>query len=166
VARDEAALLWRHLLVVVVHDVEQRLVNLAYVVEQGDALDAADGGLIEVCRAREGHAVRGDTADVRTGHRVIRIDGVEQRLERRGGEAPGSLRLAALSNEECADPGAEGETKRRSHDSERGKNGTVGQALRAPRCAETAQAFLRAARSAERVTTQKPAGAKGKRPER
>lgn len=124
VRRDQTALLRRHLGVVIVHDIEERFVNLPNIVEERDALDAPDGGLIEPRGTRECHAIDSDASHVRSRHGVVRIDGVEQSLERGGGEACRPLGLAMLPNEERPNTGAEGEKNRLSHGEERGKNRT------------------------------------------
>ncbi len=124
VGRNEASLLRGYFPFVIVHDVEERLVDFTDVVKERNALDAANGRLIEASGAREHHAVCRDAARVRASHSVVGIDGVEERFERRRGEAPGALRFAVLSNEESPNAGAEGEENGPSHGAERGKNGT------------------------------------------
>ena len=120
---DELALFRRDVVILVVHDVEERLVNFSNVVKECHALDTPDEAALEVRGPSERHAVRGDAAHVRASLRVIRIDGVEQRLERCGGKTPRPLRLTALVKDESADAGAEGESNGASHGWWRGKKG-------------------------------------------
>ena len=124
VGHDEAALLRSHLAAVIVHDVEERFVDFTDVVKERNALDAANRRLIEVGRTSERHTVGGDATHVCASDGVVGVDGVEQRLERGGGEARGALRPLVLANEESANAGAEGEKDRLSHGAERGKNRT------------------------------------------
>jgi hypothetical protein len=72
----------------------------------------------------ESHAVCGDASHVRAGDGVVRVDRVEQRLERRGGEARRPSGFTTLSNDEGANAGAESEEKGISHDGARGKKET------------------------------------------
>jgi hypothetical protein len=60
------------------NDVFDRLVNLADVVEECDALDALAFVVGEVGRVGEDEGVGGDASDVRAGVGVIRVDRVEE----------------------------------------------------------------------------------------
>jgi hypothetical protein len=106
-----------------VHDIEECFVDLTNVVEEGNALDAANGGFIEARGASERHAVGGDATDVCARDGIVGIDGIEQRFECRRGESRGAFGLAVLSNEDRADADA-GEEACSSHGGERGKNET------------------------------------------
>ena len=88
--------------VLVVDDVEERLVDLADVVEERDALDALALVLGEVGRVGEDERVGGDAAHVRAGFRVVGVDGVEQRLERGGGEPLGGAAGLFATQEDAA----------------------------------------------------------------
>ena len=79
----------------IVHQVEQGLVDLADVVEERHALDAVALMLLQPGRLGQHQREARDAAHVRAGLRIGRVDGVEQRLEQRGGEA---LRLAARAS--------------------------------------------------------------------
>ena len=85
--RGNGLALVRGELVRVVDDVEQRFVDLPDIVEECDTLDAAPHVLLEAGRVGEHERVRGDAADVRAGVGIVGIDGLEQRLERGGGDA-------------------------------------------------------------------------------
>ena len=95
--------------VVVVRDVEQRLVHLADVVKQRHALDARPRVLREAARVGDDERDRGDAADVRAGGRIVRVDRVEQRLERRRGEPFDAGALAARL--QVVEPRAGGEQR-------------------------------------------------------
>ena len=86
---DQRALLLGELLVVV-DDVEERLVDLPDVVKECDALD---GALVRAhsrsAASREDERVGGDAADVCAGFGVVRVDGVEECLEGGGGDSLG-----------------------------------------------------------------------------
>jgi len=93
---------------VIVNDVEQRLVNFADVVEERDPLDAPALFFIQIGGAGEHQRVACDAADVRPRHRIVGVDGVEQRLERRGAEAFEMRRGATFVPEECTRGGSRG----------------------------------------------------------
>ena len=95
---------------VVVKDVGDRLVDLADVVEQCDALDAVTRALVHVGRIGENQRIVGDAPDVGAGDGVVGVDGVEQRLERGGAEPLGVLARAAFANHQSA--GEEADTER------------------------------------------------------
>ena len=89
--------------VVVVDDVEERLVDLADVVKERDALDArCTRARRELGGVGEDERVGGDAAHVRAGLGVVRVDGVEQRFECGGGETLGGSAGLLASNEDCA----------------------------------------------------------------
>ena len=71
----------------VVHDVRDRAIDFAYVVEERDPLDAALFALIEIGCASERQRVVGDTPDMRAGLGVVGVDGVQETFERRGSES-------------------------------------------------------------------------------
>jgi len=123
--RDEAPLIGRHVAGVIVDDVEERFVDFSDVVEEGHALDASDGRFVESRGARQRHAVRRHASHVGSGDRVVRVDGIQERLERRGGEARGTAGFAALSKEERADASTKREENGISHGAERGKKETL-----------------------------------------
>jgi len=70
-----------------VDDVEQCFVNLADIVKQGDAFDGTLPSLVESGGIRDDQGVRRHAADVLASLGVVRLDGVEQRLEAGGGES-------------------------------------------------------------------------------
>jgi len=80
---------------IVADDVDEGLVDLPDIVEEGDTFDALALVLRELGRFTEDERVRRDAAYVRTRLGIVGVDGVEQRLERcRGeplGDAPGLL---------------------------------------------------------------------------
>ena len=80
---------------IVADDVDEGLVDLPDIVEEGDTFDALALVLRELSRFTEDERVRGDAAYVRARLGIVGVDGVEQRLERcRGeplGDAPGLL---------------------------------------------------------------------------
>jgi hypothetical protein len=94
VDRNEAALVRREG-ALVVHQIEERGVDLSYVVKERDALDAAHVGVVEPGGVRERDRVRGDAADVGAGLRVVGVDRVEERLEGGGGETLGNASFAS-----------------------------------------------------------------------
>lgn len=81
----------------IVDDVEQRFVNLADVVKQGDAFDGTLPSLVEPGGIRDDEGVRRHATDVFASLGVVRFDGVEQRLEAGGGESFDRLAAAALA---------------------------------------------------------------------
>jgi hypothetical protein len=91
----------------VVRDVEQRLVHLADVVEQRHALDARPVALGEAARIGEDERDRGDAADVRPSGRVVRVDRVEERLQRGGGKPLDAAALTACLEPIETRPGGE-----------------------------------------------------------
>ncbi|GAC1516852.1 MAG: hypothetical protein NVS1B4_14530 [Gemmatimonadaceae bacterium] len=68
-------------------DVEQRRVDLADVVEQGDSLRRSLFSLVESDRFGEDHRIRCDASDVSAGGGVIGVDGIQERFESRGRKA-------------------------------------------------------------------------------
>ena len=74
----------------------KRFVDLADVVKERDALDGALLRLVEPGRVGDDERAGRDAADVHPRLRVVRLDGVEQRLERRRGEALEALLAVAL----------------------------------------------------------------------
>jgi hypothetical protein len=61
--------------------------NLSNVVEQGDPLDAAAFVLVEISGPREDQRICRNPSQVSPRFMIVRIDGVEQRLEGGSGEA-------------------------------------------------------------------------------
>ena len=110
--------------VFLVHDVEQCFVDLADVVKERDALDRA---LARAHRARplgDDQGVGRDSADVHAGLCVIGLDGVEQRLERGGGESlDRTVRLAFARDERASGDGAEEQWDSSVHSALRCKKG-------------------------------------------
>jgi hypothetical protein len=85
-----------------VDDVEQCFVNLADIVEESDALDAAALVIVQLGGVGEDERVCGDTADVRTGSRIVGVDGIQERLESGGSESFGGVTASALEDIERA----------------------------------------------------------------
>ena len=79
------------------HDVEQRLVDLADVVKESDAFDRPPTPLIETGRVGDDQSVGSHPADMMSGLGVVRLNGVEKCLEGSGGEPFDSLAGSALS---------------------------------------------------------------------
>ena len=96
----------------IVHDVEQRFVDLADVVKERDALDGVAAALVESGRFGDDQRVGRDAPNVLSSLGVICFDRVEQRLEAGGGEAFDGLTGAPLADEEdgAGDDGSENGT--------------------------------------------------------
>jgi hypothetical protein len=92
-----------------VNNVEQRLVNLADVVEECHALDVELLVFIELCGIRKNKRIDRDASDVGACLGVVRVDGIEQRFERSGREALGSLPPPAFTHDEQRGCDADGE---------------------------------------------------------
>jgi len=113
----------------VVDDVEERLVDLADVVEQGDTSDPALLVLAESRCVGEDERVFGDTSDVYARVGVVGVDSAEERFEGGGGHAFGGLLPFEFTPDEggaghggdasCRD-GSVGESHRRSWRQEMG----------------------------------------------
>lgn len=114
VGGDRATLVLAQLLPFV-NDVEESLVDLADVVKEGDALDAAEGPLVPSRGISDDERVVGDASDVGPGLGVVGVDGVEERLERRGGHAFGRSAGVPLVQEEGAEAGADGDGSEVGH---------------------------------------------------
>ncbi len=71
---------------VVVNHVEERLVNLADVVEQCDAFDHVTGMSVGAHRVCQNERIPRDPPDMRASNRVVGVDGVEQGLHRSGAQ--------------------------------------------------------------------------------
>jgi hypothetical protein len=84
----------------VVHDVEQRFVDLADVVEECNALDGVTAALVETSGFGDNESVGRNAAHVLTRVSVVGFNGIEKRLHARGGEPLYGLTGAALSNYE------------------------------------------------------------------
>ena len=81
VRRNLAALFARQGLPVV-NDVEERLMDFADVVKERDPLDRATLPIIQPDLIADDECVRGYAPNVQPGFLVVRLDGIEQRLER------------------------------------------------------------------------------------
>ena len=99
-----------------VDDVEECFVNLADVVEERDAFDVAALMRVEARGVGEDQRVLGDAAYVRAGFGIVRVDGVEQGLESRGGESLRGRTSAAFQDVQRARADAGGESDGRAHD--------------------------------------------------
>jgi len=86
----------------VVDDVEERLMDLADVVKERDAQDAASSAPGKPCFLGEDEGILRDAADVDAGVRIIGIDGAEERFEGGSGHAFGGLTFPKLAPEEDA----------------------------------------------------------------
>jgi 23S rRNA (cytosine1962-C5)-methyltransferase len=86
----------------IVKDVGERLVELAYVVEQRHALDAAEGSLVEPGCIAEDERIGRDATHMGAGNRIVRVDCVEKRFERGGAESLGSRARGVLAIEQPA----------------------------------------------------------------
>ena len=103
------------------NDVEQRLVDLADIVEERDALDVAERALVEVGGIGEDECITSDAADVRAGFCVVRVDRAQQRFEHGGGETLGSEAALALADEQDAGCCSRREPEIAKHGAERRK---------------------------------------------
>ena len=100
----------------IVHDVEQRFVDLADVVEERNAFHGALLVRVESCSVCDDKRACGDAADMHAGIRVIRLDGVEERFERGSGKSLEGLRCSTLAGEQrSAADGADDEREARVH---------------------------------------------------
>ena len=98
-----------------VDDVEERLVDLSDVVKERDPLDGLALAAVESRCVGDDEGVRRDAAHVRAGLRVVRVDGVEECLERGAGETLGGSPGAELADDDCARSGAGGKCDERLH---------------------------------------------------
>ena len=98
-----------------VDDIEQRLMDLSDVVEEGDALDAALFGRRQVRRIREDERVARDASHMGAGLAVVRIDGVEERLEQGGRQAFGAFTSLVLVQRDGGSGRTKRERKERGH---------------------------------------------------
>ncbi len=106
-----------------VNDVEECLMDLAYVVEEGDLLDHSKGVWIDCGFLGEHDGVRRDATDVGAGIGVVGVDRVEKSLEGGRGEALHRPSAVALPGDEPGEGAAgdseddgEGVTERRGSD--------------------------------------------------
>jgi 23S rRNA (cytosine1962-C5)-methyltransferase len=99
-SRDRSPLLARESRSLV-YDIEQRLVDLADVVEQRHPLDLVLHGVIGSAHLGQNECVAGHSAHVRPCFGVRCIDRVEQRFGQRSGQAFGASPTAALPREQC-----------------------------------------------------------------
>jgi hypothetical protein len=74
----------------IAHRVDQRFVNLADVVEEGDALECAHLMVSEVGRIPQNECVSADAAEMLACLVVGRFDRVQERFEGRGGQSFGA----------------------------------------------------------------------------
>jgi hypothetical protein len=95
---------------ILVNDVEERLIDLPNVVEESDALDDLSLVGIELRGVGDDQRVGGNTSHVSAGLRVVRVDGIEERLEARRGHPLGALAVMSFSDEKRAsdDTGSNG----------------------------------------------------------
>ena len=98
-----------------VDDVEERLVNLADVVKERDALDDLRLVLIELQRVGYDECVGGNTAGVRASLRVVGINRIEQCFHTRGREPLGRFAAMSFPHEERAGQDAGGDGENRAH---------------------------------------------------
>src|SRR5690242_12832480 len=80
-----------------VNDVEERFVDLSNVMKQGDPLDDFFLMLVELCGIGKDERVGSNASHVSARLGVVGVDGVEQRLERCGGESLSRLSAVALA---------------------------------------------------------------------
>ena len=93
----------------VVDDVEERLVDLADVVEQGDARDAMPGALRKAGGVGEDEGIFGDASDMDAGVGIVGVDGSQERFEGGGGHSFGGLAgLKLVPDEERPRGGGDG----------------------------------------------------------
>lgn len=83
-----------------IDDVMERSIDLANVVKERDALDAMLSSLVEVCRFGDYQRVLRNAPHVRAGRRVIRVDRVEERLQRGRSETLKSESCPSLAGEQ------------------------------------------------------------------
>lgn len=114
VGGDGAAVLGGELRLVV-DDVEECLVDLSDVVEEGDAFDRATFVIGEAGRVGDDERVGRHATNVRTGLRVVRVDRVEECLEGRRGESLGGATRASFADGDHTGDGASREGDGRSH---------------------------------------------------
>jgi hypothetical protein len=99
---------------IIVHDVEQRFVDLADVVKECDAFDRAPLMLFEACSVRDDQRVCGDASDVHAGNGIVCFNRVEQCFESGSGEATECLSgLSFLEERGAAGDRSEGSESER-----------------------------------------------------
>jgi hypothetical protein len=98
----DLAPLGRAQLRVVMHDVEERFMNLSDVVKQSDAFDRAALSVVQSGRIADDESVRGDSPHVHPGLRIVGFDGVQQRFECRRGQAFDGSTCTPLTNDQSA----------------------------------------------------------------
>ena len=133
---------------VLVNDVEQRLVDLADVVKERDALDVLFLVIIEMRGVGEDEGVGGDTTNVGASFGVVCVDRVEEDFQARRGDAFARLAPAVLPDEVSASEDAGGESGDRTHDGAMGKFHTLDAVPRSP---ETTNALTRSVRALSHV---------------
>lgn len=112
----------------IVHEIEERLVNLADVVEERGPFDLLALRLRQIGGVGDDQRVRSDAADVRARFLVVGVDCIEQRLQRGGHHALGSDAVAAFPHPEVAEGGAgrgDEELAEDSHARGTGKKGAL-----------------------------------------
>src|SRR5439155_13695443 len=112
--RGDFMALFRCQLALLVHDVEQRFVNLAYVVKQRTQFDRTPRLLVHTDHVGKDERVTRDAADVRAGLRIVGVDRLEQRLQRGSSEALSSTFGAVLAQQPSARANA-GDKSQTSH---------------------------------------------------
>jgi len=85
----------------IVDDVEERLVDLADVVEERDTRDAATLTIREIGRFAEDECVFRDAPDMEAGIGIVGIDGPEERFECGGSHPLGGLARLELVPDDC-----------------------------------------------------------------
>jgi hypothetical protein len=120
VSRDCSALRWRQILVLV-DDVKQRLVNLSDVVKESDSFDIPLFMILQVRGVGEDDGVGGNAAHMCTCLGVVCVDGIEERLQARGGNALTGFATAVFSYEVRASENTGGEGESGAHRIARGK---------------------------------------------
>src|SRR5262245_49542593 len=98
--RVDRASIRRAELVIVVHDVEERLMNLPDVVEERDAFDRVALPLIESGCVRNDQRIVRDSPNVLPGLRIVGFDRVQQCLEAGGGKSLEGATRSTLANKE------------------------------------------------------------------
>jgi len=92
----------------IVDDVEQRFVDLPNVVEECHSLDALALVLGEVGRLAEDQRVGGHATGVSARFGIVRVDGIEQRLQCGGGKAFGGTAGLLAADQHGSSGGSSG----------------------------------------------------------
>ena len=105
-------------------DVGYGFVDLADVMKQCDALDAATRSLVEISGGAQYQSVAGDATDVRAGNSIVGVNCVQERFERGGTEALGMNARAPLSDQQSAGDDSKNKWSRLEHSGSLGKKRT------------------------------------------